>query len=59
MKLQALTALNIKKAVFLCAMAYSRAGQLQPTGRSHTPLRTRLRVAVAYTYIEGEEVLIY
>jgi len=44
-----LKALKFKKAVFLCAMTHSRAGQLQPTGRSHTSLRTCLRAAVAYT----------
>ena len=34
---------------------YSRAGQLQLTGRPHNSLRTRLRAALVYTYIEREE----
>ena len=31
---------------------YSRAGQLQSTGRQHHSLSTRLWVACVYTYIE-------
>jgi len=33
-------------------MIYSRAGQLQPTGRPHNSLCTHLRACV-YTYIEN------
>jgi hypothetical protein len=31
---------------------YSKAGQLQPAGRPHNSLRTRLRAALVYTYFE-------
>jgi hypothetical protein len=31
---------------------YARDGQLQPTGGSHNSIRTRLRAALAYTYIK-------
>jgi hypothetical protein len=33
-------------------ITYSRAGQLQPTGGSHNSLRSRLKAALVYTYIE-------
>jgi hypothetical protein len=29
-----------------------KAGQIQPTGGAHTSLRTHLRAALVYTYIE-------
>ena len=31
---------------------FARDGQLQPTGGSHNSIRTRLRTALVYTYIE-------
>jgi hypothetical protein len=34
---------------------YSRTGQLQPTGGPHNLLRTRMRAAPVYTYVEGRE----